>query len=197
MKNKSETLPVPPGYAEPEKLPPFEKTDIATINAFEKELGIAIPQELYESVPMYKFGYYFSSKDGFLGTYSDPEFIELLKDKNHIPLVAFGQTGYGFNSGRFEFYHISNALGYKLNIFFGGAFMNNDAIGKKITKTLAKLPDLIAKYKSSDGKTMTVIFDDGSYYLCQSRKNIDFGETKCLLVGYLEKIPLSFRTFSE
>jgi hypothetical protein len=163
MDNNSleEPLPVPPGYGKPRELPPFEKTDIAAINAFEKELGIIIPRVIYESVPMYKFGYYFSSKDGFLGTHTDPAFIELVENKANAPLVAFGQAGYGFNSGRFELYYINSTLGYKLNVPFGGAFMDNDAIAKKITETLAKLPDLIAKHKSSDGKTMTIVFDDG------------------------------------
>jgi hypothetical protein len=159
--SKNEPLLVPPGYGEPKELPPFERTDIAAINAFEEELGITIPPKIYESVPMYKFGYYFSSRDGFLGTYVDSEFIKLLKDKNNAPLVAFGQAGYGFNSGRFELYYIDNAFGYRLNVPFGGAFMDNDAIAKEITETLAKLPDLIAKYKSSDDKTITVVFDDG------------------------------------
>jgi hypothetical protein len=156
-----EPFPVPPGYGEPEKLPPFNRTNIEEINAFEKELGITIPQEIYKSLPMYKFGYYFSSKDGFLGTYTDPGFIELLKDGSHIPLVAFGQAGYGFNSGRFELYYINDALGYKLDVPFGGAFMDNDAIAKDITEILAKLPALLGKYKPSGDKTITVIFDRG------------------------------------
>ncbi|MDR2432739.1 MAG: hypothetical protein LBD34_03230 [Puniceicoccales bacterium] len=159
--SQQEPLPVPPGYGEPEKLPPFDRASKEEINAFEKELGIAIPQEIYKSVAMYKFGYYFSSKDGFLGTHTDPEFIELLKDRSNCPLVAFGQAGYGFNSGRFELYYINDALGYKLNIPFGGAFMDNDTIAKEITEVLAKLPALIGKYKSSDDKTITVIFDRG------------------------------------
>jgi hypothetical protein len=131
------------------------------INAFEKELGIAIPREIYESIPMYKFGYYFSSKDGFLGTRTDSEFVELLEDKSNVPLVAFGQAGYGFNSGRFGLYYIDDALGYKLNVPFGGAFMDNDAIAKEITEILAKLPNLLAKYKSSGGEAITAIFDRG------------------------------------
>jgi hypothetical protein len=155
-----EPFPVPPGYGEPEKLPPFDRMSIEEINAFEKELGIAIPQEIYKSLPMYKFGYYFSSKNGFLGTHTDLEFIELLKDRSNGPLVAFGQAGYGFNSGRFELYYINDALGYKLDVPFADAFMDNDAIAKEIPEILAKLPALIGKYKP-DGKIITVIFDGG------------------------------------
>jgi hypothetical protein len=67
---------VPAGYAEPKKLPPFAKASIGEINSFEKELGIAIPRGIYECVPMYKFRYSFSSKDGFLGTYANSESIK-------------------------------------------------------------------------------------------------------------------------
>jgi hypothetical protein len=154
-------LPVPPGYGKLKAPPPFENIDIAAINAFEKELGITIPRGIYESVPMYKFGYYFSSNDGFLGTHTDSAFIELVENKANAPLVAFGQAGYGFNSGRFELYYITSTLGDKLNVPFDGAFMDNDAIAKEITETLAKLPELKAKHKSSDGKTLTFVFDDG------------------------------------
>jgi hypothetical protein len=150
------------------ELPPFDRAGVEEINAFEKELGITIPREIYGSTAMYKFGYYFSSKDGFLGTHTDHHFIELLKDKSNVPLVAFGQAGYGFNSGRFELYYINDALGYKLDVPFGGAFMDNDAAAKEITETLAKLPALIGKYKPSGDKTVTVIFDRG-----RARQTVD------------------------
>ncbi|MDR2629062.1 MAG: hypothetical protein LBC30_03685 [Puniceicoccales bacterium] len=159
--SQNKSLPVPSDYGEPIKLPPFDRAGVGEINAFEKELGIKIPREIYGSIPMYKFGYYFSSKDGFLGTHTDHHFIELLKDRSNVPLVAFGQAGYGFNSGRFELYYINDTLGYKLDVPFGGAFMDNDAIAKEITKLLVKLPVFMRKYKSSGDKTITVIFDRG------------------------------------
>jgi hypothetical protein len=92
MNNNSikEPLPVPPGYGKPKELPPFEKSDIAGANAIEEELEITIPRRLYESVPMYRIGYYFSSDDRFLGTHTDSAFIEPVKNKINAPLVAFG-----------------------------------------------------------------------------------------------------------
>jgi hypothetical protein len=154
-------LPIPSGHREPKPLPSFERTDIAAINAFEKELGITIPPEILKSVPMYKYGYFFSSKDGFMGTHVEPAFVKMVEDRANVPLVAFGQTGYGFNSGRFEFYYISDTLGYHLNVGFGGAFMDNRAIAKEITTTLSKLPALETQYHSTDGKTVTVVLDKG------------------------------------
>jgi hypothetical protein len=130
-----EPLPVPPAHGEPKELSPFAKASIGEINSFEKELGIAIPRGIYESIPMCKFGYYFSSKDGFLGRHASSEFIKLLKDKYNSPLMAFGQTRYDFNSGRVELCYANAALGYRLNILFGGAFRDNDAIAEEITKT--------------------------------------------------------------
>ncbi|MDR1255588.1 MAG: hypothetical protein LBJ94_01495 [Puniceicoccales bacterium] len=143
-----------------EDIPPFTKADAAMISAFEKELGIKIPEEIYKSVQMYKFGHYFSSKDGFLGTNTEHQFIELLSSAT--PLIAFGQAGYGFNSGRFELHYVDDKFAYKLDAPFGGAFMNNDEIAKELTATLAQLPALIEKY-NADGsnQVVTVIFDNG------------------------------------
>jgi hypothetical protein len=159
--SQCEPLPVPPAHGEPKKLSPFAKAIIREINSFEKELGIAIPRGIYESVPMCKFGYYFSSKDGFLGTHTNSEFINLLKEKSNGHLVAFGQTRYDFCRGCFELYYANSALGYRLNILFGGAFRDNDAIAEEIAKIRAKLPSLIAKYKPFGDGGITVIFDKG------------------------------------
>jgi hypothetical protein len=115
---------------------------------------------MYKSVQMYKFGYYFSSKDEFMGDIGIPKFYEMLDGKSN--LVAFGHRGYGFNSYHFELYYINNALGYELEIPFGGAFMDNDAVAKEISNALQKLPGFIEQYKDSDGKTMTLIVEKGA-----------------------------------
>jgi hypothetical protein len=86
--------------------------------------------------------------------------------------VAFGQSGYGFNNGRFELYYPNDALGYRRNILFGGAFRDNDAMAETITKTLAKLPSLIAKYKHSGDGGITVISDSGKAGQAIERVNL-------------------------
>jgi hypothetical protein len=50
--------------------------------------------------------------------------------------------------------------------------MDNDAIAEEITKILAKLPGLIAKYKLSGDRAITVIFDRGKAGQAADRVNL-------------------------
>ncbi|MDR1375672.1 MAG: hypothetical protein LBJ45_02575 [Holosporaceae bacterium] len=136
----------------------FEQASVQTLADFAVELGIEIPSEFTHYVMMYDMGYFFSSDNTFMPPLTSDGFVDFVKKDQ--PIIAFGQRGYGFNSGTFDIFYVSSNFGYYFTIQFGGAFTNNEDSARYITGAFSDLRNFINKGSLAfDPAYRTVILD--------------------------------------
>jgi serine/threonine protein kinase len=122
--------------------------DHSLIHAFEEEFGIIVPKEVYEFIPMHKFGSYFASTPAYDGPGSEAVFRLCMDGKSR--LTAFGIVG----DNRFELCYVDFALAFLFRVPF-----DNMQVAHEVNLSLQALPGLITRARTSRGGLMTVVIN--------------------------------------
>jgi hypothetical protein len=125
---------------------------------FEKNLKIEIPRELLGQNRFYDMDCFFSSDKQFRMPFPGSKLVDLARKGR--PLFAFGQSGHGFNSGKFDIYFSGDGFAYHFTMPFGGAFMDNDEGAKYISRAFAALNEFTHKTLPGSDADIIGIMDD-------------------------------------
>ncbi|MDR1401343.1 MAG: hypothetical protein LBI81_00075 [Puniceicoccales bacterium] len=140
--------------AQPSK---YKLANFNTLSKFASELDIEIPDRLLKKHQLYDKHYFFTSNEEFNVSLARAEFTDL----SMAPILAFGQSGYGFNSGIFSIFYADDAFTYHFEIPFGGAFTDNANGAKRITAAFFALNNFIQNNTLPKGGRTVVAIADG------------------------------------
>lgn len=146
-------------YASVSSLQNDASETLSKVNQFADSIGISIPSEIIAKRDLHDRGYFFSSDGNFYGGMSELQFANLFKSGKQI--LAFGQSGHGFNSYEFNIFYTCSKFGYFFKTSFGGAFTDNKKQAGVITNAFAALKNFIKNNNLDDAKQY-ILLDYGN-----------------------------------